>query len=101
MDDDSEKKKAKRTKKHVIKCEPMFKIIECLFNGKVLLKLQQRFKSDPHKVYTEELNKIALSSGDNKRLPTFDGIESFPYGTNAFKVSERKMMTVRGLFVEN
>ena len=77
------------------------KIIDCLFNGEVILKLQQRFKSDTHKVYTEELNKIALSSGDDKRLPTFDGIESFPYGANAFKVCKRKMMTVRGLFFEN
>ena len=74
---------------------------DCLFNGEVILKLQQRFKSNHHKVYTEELNKIALSSDDDKRLPTFDGFESYPYGTNAFKVCERKMMTVRGLFVEN
>ena len=26
-----------------------------LFNGEVILKLQQRFKSDHHKVYTEEV----------------------------------------------
>ena len=50
---------------------------------------------------TEEANKIALSSNDDKRLQTFDGIETYPYGTNAFKVCEIQMMTVRGLFVEN
>ena len=50
---------------------------------------------------TEEVNKIALSSNDDKRLQTFDGIETYPYGTNAFKVCEIQMMTVRGLFVEN
>ena len=35
---------------------------DCLFNGEVILKSQQRFKSDHHKVYTGEVNKIALSS---------------------------------------
>ena len=50
---------------------------------------------------TEEVNKIALNSNDDKRLQTFDGTETYPYGTNAFKVCEIQMMTVRGLFVEN
>ena len=101
-DDDDEEKKAKGTKKCVIKRELMFENYkDCLFNGEVILKSQQRFKSDHHKVYTEEVNKIALSSNDDKRLQTFDGIETYPYGTNAFKVCEIQMMTVRGLFVEN
>ena len=52
-------------------------------------------------MYTEEVNKIALSSNDDKRLQTFDGTETYLYGTNAFKVCEIQMMTVRGLFVEN
>ena len=51
-------------------------------------------------MYTE-LNKIAISSNDNKRLQTFDGIETYTYRTNAFKVCKREIMTVRGLFVEN
>ena len=40
----------------------------CFLNDKVMLKSQQRFKSD----YTEQINKIALSSDDNKRLKTSD-----------------------------
>ena len=52
-----------------------------MFNGELILKLQQRFKIDHHKVYTEEVDKIALSSDDDKRLQTFDGIETYPYGT--------------------
>ena len=45
---------------------------DCLFNDKIMLKSQQRFKSDHHKVYTEKVNKIALSSNDDKRLQTFN-----------------------------
>ena len=91
-DDDSEVKKSKGTKRCVIKRGIMFKNYkDCLFNDWAILKSQQRFKSDHHKVYTEEVNKIALSSDeDDKRLQTFDGIETYPYRTNAFKVCEAK-----------
>ena len=54
---------------------------DCLFNGDVIFKSQQTFESDHHKVYTEEVKKVALSSDDDKRLQTFDGIETYPYGT--------------------
>ena len=64
-----------------------------LFNNKIILKSQQRFKSNHHNLYTEEVNKIALSSNDNKRLQTFDGVTTYPYGTNAFKVCKSEMMT--------
>ena len=80
-DDDSEEKKAKGTKDCVIKLELMFKNYkDYLFNGEVILKSQQSFKSNHHKVYTEEVNKIALSSDDDKRLQAFDRIETNPYG---------------------
>ena len=72
----------------------MFKnYIDCLFNDKIILKSQQRFKSDFHNVYTEQINKIALSSNDDKRLQTFDKITTYPYGTNAFKVCESEMLS--------
>ena len=80
-DDDSEEKKAKGTKDCVIKLELMFKNYkDYLFNGEVILKSQQSFRSNHHKVYTEEVNKIALSSDDDKRLQAFDRIETNPYG---------------------
>ena len=53
---------------------------DCLFNNEILLKTQQRFKSDPHEVYTEEVNKIALNSNDDKRLQTHDKVATYPYG---------------------
>ena len=46
-------------------------------------------------MYTEEINKIALSSDDDKRLQTFNRVTTYPYGTNAFKVCEREMMALR------
>ena len=66
---------------------------DSLFNDKIILKSQQRFKSDYHNVYTEQINKIALSSNDDKRLQTFDKIITYPYETNAFKVCESKMLS--------
>ena len=47
----------------------MFKnCTDCLFNDKTILQLQQRFKSDCHNVYAEEINEIALSNNGDKRL---------------------------------
>ena len=39
-----------------------------LFNNKTVYRSQQRFKSYYHDVYTEEVNKIALSSNDDKKI---------------------------------
>ena len=73
---------------------------DCLLNDKIILKSQQRFKSDHHKVYTEEVNKIALSNNDDKRLQTFNEIGPYPYGANAFKVCKSEMLTVKDLFLK-
>ena len=68
-DDNSEHKKAKGTKKCVIKQKIMFENYKnFLFNNKTAYRSQERFKSYDHDVYTEEVNKIALSSNDDKRL---------------------------------
>ena len=86
MDDDSGHKKSKGTKRRMIKNRLMFEnYTDCLFYEKIILKSQHRFKSGYHNVYTEQINKIALSSNDDKRLQAFDKIIIYPYGTNAFK----------------
>ena len=80
-DNDKIGKNAKGTKKCVIK-----KMIEfddykkCLLNDKVILKSQQRFISNKHDVYTEDVNKIALSNDDDERIVSPDNISSYPYG---------------------
>ena len=92
MDNDSEHKKAKGTKKFVIKTRLMFENYkDCFFNDKIILKSQQRFESDCHNVCTEQINKTVLSSNDDKRLQTFDKITTYPCGTNAFKVCKSEM----------
>ena len=51
---------------------------DCLFNDKIILKSQQRLKSDYHNACTEQINKTALISNDDKRLQTFDRITTYP-----------------------
>ena len=74
---------------------------DCLLNNKTVYRPQERFKSYSHDVYTEEVNKIALSNSDDKRMETSDGIKTYPHGTNAFKVCESEMLMVKDLFFEN
>ena len=66
-DNDKIDKKAKGTKKCVIKKMIKFDDYKkCLLNDKVILKSQQRFISNKHNVYSEDVNKIALNNDDKK-----------------------------------
>ena len=68
-DDRYVEKKAKGTKKCVIKQEIKFRDDkECLKNNKLILKSQQRFVREAHSVFTEKFNKIALGAYDDKRI---------------------------------
>ena len=76
-----EMKKARGTTKCVIKKMLKFEDYKkCLFDNETMLKSQQRFKSENHDVYTENINKIALSSNDDKIIVALEGITSYPYG---------------------
>ena len=92
-DHGNDHKKAKGTKKGLIKQELMFQNFkDCWSNNKNVYRSQQRFKSYNHDVYTEEVNKVAISNNDDKRIQTSNGIETYPYGTNTFKVCESQML---------
>ena len=54
--------------------------------------MQQRLRSDHQSVYTKEVNKIALSSNDDKRIQTYDKVTTYQFGTNAFKVCENEIL---------
>ena len=59
----------------------------------MVLKSQQGFKSERHDVYSEEVNKTALSSNDDKRLQTFDRITTYPYEASAGKVCKTELLS--------
>ena len=65
-----------------------------MFKDKTLLKSQQRFKSDYHNLYIEQINKTAVSSNDDKELQTFDKVTTYPHGTNDFKLYKIEMLMV-------
>ena len=78
-DDGKEDKKAKGTKKCVIKKMINFNDYKkCLLDDEVIFKSQQRFLSKNHDVYTENINKIALSNNNDKRIVSLDKITSYP-----------------------
>ena len=94
MGDGNSDRKAKGTKKCVIKRRLKFNNCkDCLLNNEIILKSQQRFKSEAHNVYTKEINKTVLSSNDDKRLQTFDKITSYPYGASAGKVCKTELLS--------
>ena len=51
----------------------------------LILKTQQRFN-----VFTEGINKIALSSNDDKRIQSFDSIETCTWNEQKSLMEERK-----------
>ena len=69
-----------------------------MFNNTVMLRSQQRFKSDYHEVYTEEVYKIhqaAMMIRDCQHLMELQHIHT---EKNAFKVCKSKMVLVKDFF---
>ena len=78
---EKEEKKAKGVKKPVIKNQLKFEEYkECLFNKSILRKEQYNIRSYDHEVFTEKINKIALSPFDDKRYILEDGIHTLAWG---------------------
>ena len=59
-------------------------------NNKLISKAQQRFRSENHNVFAEEINKIALSSNDDKRIQSIDSLETYAYGMNKDLVCKKE-----------
>ena len=82
-----EDKKAKETKICVIKRMIKFNDYKnYLLKDEVILKSQQRLISKKHDVYTEDINKIALSNNDDKRIVSSDKLTSYAYGYKGKKM---------------
>ena len=94
MDDGTEIKKIKRIKTCVIETKIRHQNLKnCVLNNEIISKSQQIFKTEAHTVYTEEVNKIALSDNDDKRLLAYDGVTTHPYGYNTGKVCKTKILS--------
>ena len=57
----------------------------------------KRLKNERHNVFTEEINKIALSSNDNKRMQSPDSIDTYAYGTSKDLVSEKEEIKCKNI----
>ena len=82
-----EHKQAKGTNKTVTKktlCFDMCK--QCILENKSFNCIQYRMKSNPLSTDTLLIDKIALNNHNDKRLRSYNGVTTYPYGSNAFKV---------------
>ena len=66
-------------------------------NNKLVLKTQQKFKSERHNVLPEEIDKIALSSNDDKRMQSIDLKERYAYRTGKDLVSEKEEIKINNV----
>ena len=117
IDDSGEDKKARYTKKCVIKRKLKFEnykislkptrienkidylekskidinsVKEFIKSNKSKLKIRQRFKSESHNISTEEIKKIAFSSNDDKRIRSFDLKERYAHGASKDLVGDKE-----------
>ena len=81
MFESEESKKCKGVKKSVVKKSIAHEDYKkCLFTGKEQLRKMNVIRSHRHEVYTEEVNKIALCPGDDKRHILEDGVHTLALG---------------------
>ena len=59
--------------------------------------MQQRFKSERHNVFTDEINKIALSSNDDKRIEPSESIETHIYGTSKDLINKKEEIKCKNI----
>ena len=81
MDDGEETKKCKGIKKQVVESSIRHEDYKtCLLTGKEQLRKQNILRSYNHEVYTEEVNKVALSALDDKRYILSDEVHTLAWG---------------------
>ena len=57
---------------------------EFISNNKLILKSQERFRSE------KQVNKVELSANDGKRIQPIDSIETYTYETNKEMIHRNK-----------
>ena len=84
--DGSEDKKCKGVTKNGTKRGIQFDDYrECLFSRKEQHRKMNVIRSHCHEIYSEEINKIDLSTDDDKRVIMADGIYILAYGHTKIK----------------
>ena len=89
MDEGKENKRCKGIKKAVVEKSIRhedYKI--CLETGKEQLRRQNIIRSYEHTLYTEEVNKVALSAADDKRYLLKDSFDTLAWGHHKIKEME-------------
>jgi predicted DNA-binding protein (UPF0251 family) len=83
-----EHKKCKGVKKKTVeKTITLDDYKHVLFSKAAQLRKMNVIRSHLHDVYTEELNKVALSADDDKRIIMDDGIHTLAHGHHRLKES--------------
>ena len=81
MDEGKEKKRCKGIKKAVVKNSITHEdYLTCLITGIEQLRRQNIIRSYEHVLYTEEVNKVALSATDDKRYLLKDSYDTLAWG---------------------
>ena len=89
IEDGEENKKCKGVKKQVVEESITHEDYKtCLLTGKETLRKQNILRSYDHEVYTEEVNKIALSAADDKRYILSNGMDTLAWGHYKIKEME-------------
>ena len=88
--DEAEEKKAKGVKKNVIKKDISFDdYYKCLIEKvNPVYRKMNLIRSHNHEIYSETINKIALSAEDDKRIISADGISTRAHGH--YKLNQKK-----------
>ena len=86
---DKEHKRCKGVKRNVVAKSITHKDYKnCLRTKNEQLRKMNVIRSHLHEIYTEEINKVALSANDDKRIILEDGVSTLAYGH--YKSSETK-----------
>ena len=89
MDEGKENKRCKGIKKAVVERTIRHEDYKtCLTTGKEQLRKQNIIRSYEHVLYTEEVNKIALSAADDKRYLLKDSFDTLAWGHRRIKELE-------------
>ena len=80
VEDEKDLKKCKGIKKNVVKKSIDFDdYVKCLFTGEKEMRKMKIIRSEKHDIYSKEVNKIALSSEDDKRAVLKDKVHTLAF----------------------